>query len=460
MPASLYRGKLDRAKRKSKAAQARKQSDRQYELRGANLAAQTNYDPELVLVGSAGTGKTLADLIYINNAMWNYPNLRVLVVRKVRADLAESVLVTYERDILGYDNPICAGVMRENRHAYRYPNGSIMVLAGMDRPGKVLSSEWDIIYVPEATQLTENDWETLKMRVGRTGDFPYPQLRADTNPDRPDHWLKKRAEVGMTTMLTSFHRDNPAYWDGKLGTWTPAGVRYVVGTLAKLTGVRKLRFFDGIWAAAEGMVYEEWNDAIHEIDSFPIPIAWRRIRAVDFGFSNPFVCLWGAVDPDGRIYIYRQIYKTRRLVEEHTADIIRLSKGEVIEKTVTDHDAEDRATMDKHGVKTTAARKGISVGIQALQSRMQVQPDGKARFYVFKDSLVERDLDLEDGKKPMRLSEEFPGYVWADTKKKEVPVDEDNHALDALRYLVMAVDYGVHETPQAEAVSYIGRRRR
>ena len=115
---------------------AKKMSARDWEFRGKNIDAQTCHDRELVLVGAAGTGKTLANLVYINRQMWAYPRLRVLIIRKVRADLAESALVTYERDVLGYDNPICAGARRDTRHAYHYPNGSIMVIAGIDRPGK------------------------------------------------------------------------------------------------------------------------------------------------------------------------------------------------------------------------------------------------------------------------------------------------------------------------------------
>src|SRR5574341_380357 len=76
------------------------------ELRGNNLAIQTMTDPEILLCGAAGTGKTLAILIKIHRAMWRYPGARALIVRKVRSDLAQTTLVTFERDVLGVDNPI------------------------------------------------------------------------------------------------------------------------------------------------------------------------------------------------------------------------------------------------------------------------------------------------------------------------------------------------------------------
>jgi phage terminase large subunit len=56
-----------------------------------------------------------------------------------------------------------------------------------------------------------------------------------------------------------------------------------------------------------------------------------------------------------------------------------------------------------------------------------------------RDSLVERDRDLAEGKRPTELAEEPEGYIW-DTrmgmKKGEQPVKEEDDAMDALRYMV------------------------
>lgn len=418
---------------------AKKMSEKTFEFRGKNADAQHNHDRELVLVGAAGTGKTLANLVYINRMMWTYPRLRVLIVRKIRADLAESALVTYERDVLGYDNPICAGARRDTRHAYHYPNGSTMVIAGIDRPGKVLSSEWDIVYAPECNQLDLNDWEMLSMRLSRTGNYPYPQMRGDTNPDRPDHWLLGRRDDGKLSLLTTFHQDNPAYYDVTAGEWTPLGKAYMSGLMG-LTGIRRARYLEGKWVMAEGAVYDGFSDALHVIDPFPIPADWPRYRSIDFGYTNPFVCLWAAADPDGRLYLYREIYKTQTLVEDHAARIEALREGERYQFTVADHDAEDRATLDRHGIPTRPANKAVSTGIQAVAERLKVAGDGKPRLFIFRDSLVDRDLALEATKKPTRTSAEFGGYVWNDKVRKEEPVKADDHGLDALRYLVMAID--------------------
>jgi PBSX family phage terminase large subunit len=429
---------------KARVETAQRAAQHTYELRGNNLAIQTlTTAPEVLLVGAAGTGKTLAILVLIDRLMRTYPGARALIVRKVRADLAQSILVTFEQDVMGVDHPIVTGVKRESRQSYRYPNGSEIVVGGMDRPGRILSAQYDVIYPAEAVQFTDEDWETFTMR-NRNYVVPFQMVIGDTNPDRPDHWLKQRCDAGLTTLLNSFHEDNPAYWDGT--DWTERGRDYVLGKLNRLSGVRKARYRDGKWVIAEGAVYEDFNEAIHVIDRFEIPKDWRRFRVVDFGYTNPFVCDWWAIDPDGRMYLYRQIYRTQRIVEDHAKDIVRLSEGERIEATVADHDAEDRETLRRHGVPTLAAKKEISVGIQAVQARLRVAGDGKPRLFIFRDALVERDESLAEAKKPTSTAAEFPGYVWPkgqDGKPlKEVPVDEDNHGMDTARYAVMYVDRG------------------
>ena len=162
------------------------------------------------------------------------------------------------------------------------------------------------------------------------------------------------------------------------------------------------------------------------------------------GYTNPFVCLWLAVDPDGRLFLYRQIYRTQRIVSEHAADIHRLTGAERIEATVADHDAEDRATLANCGIPTIPAYKAVERGIQAVAARLKPAGDGKPRLFVFKGSLAERDETLAEAKKPTGIDDEWDGYVWPkgqDGKPlKEEPVKENDHALDALRYGVAYLD--------------------
>ena len=90
----------------------------------------------------------------------------------------------------------------------------------MDKPSKILSSEWDICFVQQAEELAQADWEAIITRL-RNWQMPYQQLMGDCNPDAPAHWLKQRASAGRLVMLESRHEDNPALWDAEAGQWTP-----------------------------------------------------------------------------------------------------------------------------------------------------------------------------------------------------------------------------------------------
>jgi phage terminase large subunit len=311
----------------------------------------------------------------------------------------------------------------------------------MDKAQKVMSSEYDLIYVQEATELTENDWEALTTRL-RNGRISFQQIIADCNPDRPTHWLKQRCDKGLTKMLYSSHKDNPALFNEDVPT--KAGASYLA-KLNALTGVRYQRLARGLWVAAEGLVYEDYDPAVHLIDRFDIPWEWDRYWVIDFGYTNPFVCQMWAEDPDGRLYLYREFYRTQRLVEDHAKDIMDLVAPEGIWvepkpiAVICDHDAEDRATFTKHtDLPTTAAKKGKTKGIQVTQARFKVQPDGKSRIYFLRDSVVARDVVLGEMGKPTSTVEEVTGYVWPEGKtgdKAEEPVKEDDHGMDCTRYM-------------------------
>jgi len=402
-------------------------------------------DPEVLLCGPAGTGKSRAALEKLHLCAEKYAGCRLLIIRKTRASLTETGLVTYERDVLPEGHPAALGPKREHRHSYKYPNGSEIVVGGMDKPSKTLSTEYDIIYVQEATELSEDEWETLT-RPLRNGVIPYQQIIADCNPAQRTHWLKLRCDAGRTRMIESRHEDNPLLYDRKRGEWTERGRAYIA-VLDRLTGVRYLRLRKGLWVSAEGIIYDEWDATVHVVNRFPIPADWRRYWVIDFGFTNPFVWQAWAEDPDGRLYRYREIYKTRRTVAEHAQEIKRVCADEPRPVAVIcDHDAEDRATFTlETNMSTVAAIKMVSPGIQAVKERLKPAGDGKPRLYLMRDSLVELDQELVDRKLPTCTEDEVEGYVWDTShgqKRGEQPVKENDHGCDCMRYLVMHVDRG------------------
>lgn len=419
--------------------------------RGAAKALMSCRDPEVLLSGPAGTGKSRACLEKIHLMALLNPGMRGLIVRKTLASLGSTALATWREHVvpeaLQTGEIEFYGGSAEEPPQYRYRNGSVIVVGGMDKSTRIMSSEYDVIFVQEAIELTENDWEALTTRL-RNGKVSFQQIIADTNPDRPTHWLKKRVDRGITTVMESRHEDNPVLYDevapGRF-EMTPVGRDYLA-KLDGLTGVRYQRLRRGLWVAAEGIIYEEFDPAVHLVDPFPIPESWTRWWTVDFGFTHPFVLQCWAEDPDGRLYLYREIFRTQTLVEDHARRILSLvtRDGRWTEPrpraVICDHNAEDRATLERHlRMSTTPARKSVREGIQLVAARLRPRPpSGLPGLVLFRDALVERDETLAEANKPTCTAEEFPGYVWARNAAglTEVPVKEEDDGMDALRYMV------------------------
>jgi PBSX family phage terminase large subunit len=414
------------------------------EFRGANLEFMNDHSKEVILSGPAGTGKSVTALNKLMLIALKYPESRQLIIRKTRDSLTESGLVTWEEKVLPPKlyQTIASNMKRQQRSAYTFPNKSEVVVGGIDKPGKIMSTEYDIIYAQEAIELEENDWESLTTRL-RNYKVPYQQLIGDTNPDAPKHWIKQRENNGLLKILESRHEDNPFLFNAD-GSLTQIGREYIE-TLDRLTGTRKDRLRFGKWVQTEGAVYPEFDRKVNLINRFEIPRPWQRYWSFDFGYTNAFVWQCWAEDHDGRLYLYREIYFTQRLVEDHAAIIKDIAKSEPMPMAVIcDHDAEDRATLERHAsVKTIPAIKMVSPGIQAVKSRLAPAGDGKPRLFILRDSLYQRDARLDESKLPASTLEEFDMYIWDTSnnrKQGEEPVKKFDHGMDAMRYMVAYKD--------------------
>jgi phage terminase large subunit len=451
---------------------------KRFHLRGAAQQVIKLKDDEVLIAGPAGTGKSygaLAKLHMMALANGKCPDpcplvhdrlpegyhwtqgARILMVRKTLVSLSATGVQTYKQDVAA--EALAAGIVefyggsRDEPPQYRYSNGSKIMLAGMDNPTKVMSSQFDVVYVQEATELTPTDWEKCTTRL-RNGRLSFQQIIADCNPEQPTHWLKLRCDEKKTVMLYGKHTDNPILFDVVDGEYVPTerGKAYLK-KLNNLTGVRKLRLLGGVWAAAEGVIFEDFDPSLHISSRKRLPQEWARVWGIDFGYTNPFCWQQWARDPDGRLWLEHEIYRTKRTVREHCAQIMRVVtkqdgktwKYPRPEYIVCDHDAEDRATFSKEmGMVTRAARKSVSPGIQAMQHRFKLAGDGMPRIFLLADSLVDRDEEVAEAGLPLGLIGELPGYIWKpgpDGKPiPDEPLKQDDHSCDTTRYVIAEED--------------------
>ncbi|MGH6979061.1 MAG: phage terminase large subunit, partial [Brevundimonas sp.] len=444
-----------------------------YAPRGGAVDVLKAREKVVLASGPAGTGKSLACLYKVHLTALLVPGSRQLILRQTHSSLTASTLNSFEgqvvKEAMAKGEVKWFGGSGRKPPAYEYKNGSAVLVGGLDQPGKLLSTEYDRIFIDEANQVTITAVEVLLTRL--RGSAPtYKQLLLATNPDHPDHHLLKMTEAGNARIIYSLHKDNPRYVNAD-GSLTAEGADYL-GVLDKLTGVRRLRYRDGIWAAAEGMVFEDWRDAANVVDELPDMSGWPLLLSVDFGFSNPFVCQWWRIDPDSRMWLTREIHKTQVLVEDHARHIKSIMEANPDEPrpfaVVADHDAEDRATLTRHlGLPTVAAKKAVTRGLQLTQARTRPAGDGRPRLLVYRHAVVGRDDIGEAQKRPRGFLGEVNGYVWEavrgkDGIVKEVPVKLNDHSMDAGRYAVAHLDWnepGAIGNPakQQEAAPAAGR---
>lgn len=424
------------------------------EIRGNLAKFFTMKDPtEIILDGPAGSGKTRIALERQHLIQCKYPGARGLVTRKYRSSMNETCLQVLDKEVfadkdgkLYQDTPHWA----ERDQKYIYDNGSEIIVAGMDDPTKVMSSQYDWAYWNEAIEGKETEWMAVMSRL-RNGRVPYQQMLGDTNPGPPQHWILARERSGQLLRLPTNHKDNPVYWDAKHNKWTTKGEAYINGILRDgLTGITRDRLYSGRWVSAEGIVYPQWDANIHVIPRRNLPKTWLRYWGFDFGFVDPFVWIELVEDPEtGTLYLTRELYHTGLRVDQ-AAEIIRdQSKGVVPYALICDHDAEDRATLEKGlGFLTLPAFKPINIGIQFVHNRLRgdnPKYPGSRGLYVMHDANIMPDKSLRDRHKPTCTEEEFPLYQWdtgkiALDKYKDAPIDKNNHSMDDLRYLVAFID--------------------
>ena len=400
-----------------------------FEFRGAALEIQSLDVPEFIISGPSETGKTLAALARCDSLCRRYPGAQGAIVRKVRADMDSTVIKKFnEFFVKGRDVRPFGG---ESPSFYEYDNDSRLWIGGMDRPGKVLSGDLDFVYENQAEELKLEDHETLSTRTtGRAGHMPFGQVFGDCNPGGPSHWILRRPRLKV---LQSKHEDNPTLFtaDGKI---TERG-KATMETLDALTGVRYQRLRLGLWMQAEGIVYSEF-DSNNITDDEPDPALPIEL-AVDEGYIDPRVILFIQRTPD-RILIFDEIYHSKHLAQTCVGETVAKA-GELYgwkddEKTIPKRLPEIAVGSPEAKELQTRLRMA-DISFRWPQDKSIVNGIGIVRGLIC-DNNKHRTIQVNRRCKNF-LDEITEGYQYpagGSRKNDELPVDANNHAMDAIRY--------------------------
>lgn len=393
---------------------------------GGNADLIYSRDPEVIVEGPAETGKTLAACWKSHLLCTKYAGAQGAILRKTQASVYGSVLQTLERVITGAPVVVYGG---EKPEKYLYPNGSTIWVGGMDNRDRVLSSERDFIQTCQTEEFTVDDWEYLTTRTtGRGAIIPYPQLFGDCNPAGSKHWIKMRNAAGHLRVIRTIHKDNPMLFDPVTGEITMQGKR-TMERLSSLSGIRRKRLYEGIWATAEGAVYDTFDASVHVVVR-PDTDFRTWYLAADEGYTNPAVILLVGEDADTRLHIARQWYERGKLQATVVAQALEWTREKGVTLAAVDEAAAGLiADMRDAGVPAMPAKGRVLDGIQRIQDRLKVQGDGKPRLTV--------DPSCVD------VINEFESYAWKKASStgvvKDEPAKENDHSMDAIRYLDTAL---------------------
>lgn len=428
-------------------------------IQGNASTALACRDRHVLYDGPRGSGKTRPIAEKIVMYARTYQGTRILVMRRTRASMTETTLVTLEFVLRRLWPQALTGCMRSHVSSYIIGRSEI-VIQGWEDEARARSGEYAIIWCDEGHELTLDVFES----VGASLRWPirdYYQFIVTSNPDSDKHFLWVQSDQGIPDLvgkrrihrIQSRHKDNPA-----------CDAEYLAA-LSSLTGIRRRRFYLGEWCAAEGQVLDNWSDTENvlsppmrggEVDYENLGIKWYG-ASFDWGHSAAGVLqVWGMTESD-RCYQVAEIYTTKWQPSEWCAQLVTLNKKFPLEAIVCDPSKPEMIVEfntclgyvgdgpDAVAFKASNKRRGDLGGIMRLYEMI-----GSRQMVILRDNMP-RGIDqaLRDAGRACSFIEEVPGYVWAQTPDGRYMKDDsdakcDDHAMDAARYWAMYVRHADH----------------
>ena len=286
-------------------------------------------------------------------------------------------------------------------------------------------------YGDEVSTWPESVFRMLTSRLSLSDS----QFFGTTNPDSPNHWLKKSyidratarlsSSEGLVTLdsegidLLQLHfilDDNP---------FLPAEFR--TNLTKEYTGLWKLRYIDGLWVVAEGTIYGVFDPDLHVTEKERLGGS-DVVIGIDYGTTNPFVALAIEIRPEG-LHIFDELYIESPLTDSQLVDAVQ-------DWLVTNQIDPDYICPDPSAASFT--REMFVRGVHNLHKANNDVKYGLRRVA----SLLSQGM-LTISLKCVSLLEEIPGYVWdpkAALKGEDAPLKVGDHCCDAMRYGIVTTE--------------------
>jgi len=435
-----------------------------------NKGPQTDFlaspEEDVLYGGAAGGGKSyalLADLLrYADNG-----NHRALLLRRTLGELTELI----DKSKQFYPKAFPGAVFKEAKSMWQFPSGATALFSYLDKDTDVTRYQgqaFSWIGIDEITHYpTPYVWEYLRSRLRTTDESIIPYMRCTANPGSVGGWWIKKMYIDPSPPNIAFpavdietktelkypenfpdkERAGKALFHRKFiparltdNPFLTRGGEYQA-MLMSLPEVERKRLLEGDWDVAEGAAFTEFDRTIHVIDPITLPRGWNRIRAADYGYASPSCVLWGAVDWDGNIVIYRELYVKNHTGEQLANVIIELEKDDpTIMMSVLDSSCWNKTgtgasiaeTMIRRGVRWLPADRDRIAGKIAIHRKLQIDSLSlKPRLTIFKTCT--------------NLIRTLPTLPLSKQNPEDVDTKADDHAYDALRYMIMTRHTGARD---------------
>lgn len=390
--------------------------------------------------------------------MMRYPDSTGIMLRKIRATMANSTLLFFRRQVLGKAHKNV--VFRPSESRFEYPNGSVLVYGGManDEQREHIRSVGalggvDIAWMEEATQFDEEDYNEVLARM-RGMAAPWRQIILTTNPDAPSHWINVRLIIGREASVHySGAGDNP---------YNPEDYK---GSLRRLTGAQRERLLNGLWKVGSGVIIDTWLDVYNEATGGDgggnvtaraeyVPGGGPVVWAIDDGYtgrqdentgiylarSHPRAFLIAQLRENGTISIIDEDLAIHTLLEEQVARVEAKCQAAGYPKPayiVHDKSAQSLAgyMMDR-GYDTTFEQVSVEESLKELRDWVGADKNGIRKVLVH----------------PRCFYLRYQMQTYSYNEKGLIIKDHDD-CIDALRYLVWCLAYGMGSIT-VDVVSY------
>ena len=362
---------------------------------------QKNYNATkrfVVNIGGSRSTKTYSILqLLIIKALSSEEPLSISVVRKSFPSLRISVMRDFFQILKELD---LYEVMAHNKTEHTYEIGnSIIEFFSIDDAQKRRGTKRDILYINEANELTSEDFFQLQVRTTK-------QIFMDFNPSEY-FWFNTELESrGDVEIIKSTYKDNPYLNDDQVHE------------------IERLEFTDYQYYQIYGLGEFAGNvDLVYQhtiVDTIPTDKAKLIALGMDFGYSNDPTTLVEIWRDGNSLYLNELLYDLNLTNQDIAGKMKEYSIDRYIEIIADSAEPKSIEEIGRMGFNIKPASKGpdsIINGIDILK---------RFKLHVTKEST--------------NLIQEFRRYKWITNKegqKLNKPIDQFNHALDAVRYVAL-----------------------